>query len=507
MDGNHKESLSYVYAQQKELSVLGGIGALLGWDQMTYMPSKGAHERSEQSALLSKLSHERVVSDTFWHHITTLSKPDVFQTLNESDQAVIQRLQEDIEKARKIPADYVQRVAKATTQSYQAWEQARNKNDYTVFKPHLSTIIDLEKEYCGYIGLPGPLYDSLLDGYEEGMTTEKLKKEFLSLKTSLKKILENIMATSLYEKQREDNTIRMSPEKQKQLSAEIISLLHLPKNATRLDVSTHPFTTSLGDQDVRITTNYERKNPLFSFFSTVHEAGHALYELGMPQGPYAHTVIADSPSLGLHESQSRFWENMIARNKSFWEFFYPTFKTYLDSSNQPIDLDSWYQIINQVNPSLIRVEADELTYCLHVILRFEIEVGLIDGNINIAELPQIWAENMNEYLGITPKTDVEGVLQDMHWSGGSIGYFPTYAIGSIYAAQLYRQLEKETPDLSSIIRKGDLESILTWLRTHVHQYGRLLHADDIIKNTCGTGLDSQVFLTYLKEKYYPLYDV
>ncbi|MFO8078533.1 MAG: hypothetical protein R6U21_07835, partial [Thermoplasmatota archaeon] len=317
MDNSQKQSLDFIYNQQKELSVLGGIGALLGWDQMTYMPAKGAQERSEQTALLSTLAHKRVVSDIFWKHITKLSKESVFSTLSTEDQHVIKRLQKDVGKSRKIPEDFVKRSAKITTMAYPAWQQARNKNEFTVFKPHLEKIIDLQKEYCGYIDLPGPRYDALLDDYEEGMTTQKLSTEFSSLKKKLKKILDKVLSSETYNQQ-QNLSIPFTKTTQQQICQHIYHQMNLPPDASRIDESTHPFTTSLGNNDVRITTNYERKNPLFSFFSTIHEAGHALYELNMPTGKYKNTVIADSPSLGLHESQSRFWENMIARSKPFW---------------------------------------------------------------------------------------------------------------------------------------------------------------------------------------------
>ncbi len=504
MESSIKESLEFIYNQQKELSVLGGIGALLGWDQMTYMPPKGAQERGEQTALLSSLAHKRVVSDEFWNHIRKLSKESVFKTLSTEDQHVIKRLQKDVEKSRKIPEDFVKRSAKITTMAYPAWQQARNKNDFNLFKPHLEKIVDLEKEYCGYIDLSGPRYDTLLDDYEEGMTTQKLRTEFSSLKKHLKKILDKVISSETYNQQ-QNLSIPFTKTTQQQICQHIFNQMNLPNDSSRIDESTHPFTTSLGNNDVRITTNYERENPLFSFFSTIHEAGHALYELGMPNGTYKNTVIADSPSLGLHESQSRFWENMIARSKPFWDYYYPELKKQAGSQLNNISFENWYQHVNRVKPSFIRVEADELTYCLHVILRFEIESDLMEEKLTVSELPQAWNEKMDESLGITPPTDTQGLLQDMHWSGGSIGYFPTYALGSIYAAQLFHQLNKDHPETMDEIQNGEFNHILTWLREHVHQYGRMMTAEEIIKKTCGDGLNADVFVSYLEEKYLNLY--
>lgn len=501
-----KESLDFIYKEQKKLTKFGGIAALLGWDQMTYMPTQGAAERSDQISLISRLSHERFVSDKLWDHVRKLASPDNLEKLEKKDRAVVLRLEKDIEKSRKVPSDFVEKMAKITTIAYTAWQEAREKSKFSLFAPHLEKIVGLEKEYCGFINLPGPEYNSLLDDYEEGMTVEKLRKEFDYLKPQLIDILEKITSSDIYNKQQNFDR-KFDVEKQREICNLIIKKMNLPKERSRLDVSTHPFTTSMGNDDVRITTNFEHENPLFSFLSTVHEGGHALYELGLPQGDFKDTVISDSPSLGLHESQSRFWENMVARNKHFWKYFYPVFEKTSPEQFKDVDLDTWYRHVNQVRPSFIRVEADELTYCLHVILRFELELALIDGEIKVSELPGCWNEKMDEVLGVTPKNDKEGVLQDMHWSGGSFGYFPTYAIGTIYASQLFKQLSEEKPDTTEEIEQGDFTSILAWLREHVHKYGCLMSADEIIENTCGEGLNSKVFIEYLKDKYYSLYEV
>jgi len=501
-----KESLDFIYKEQRELSTFGGIAALLGWDQMTYMPQLGAIDRAEHSSLISKLSHEKVVSDKLWNHIQNLSKSENFEKLNSKDKAVVNRLKKDVEKSRMIPSSFVERMVKATTLAYPAWQEAREKSDFKIFLPHLEGIVELEMEYCGFINLPGPRYNSLLDDYEEGMTVDKLKREFSYLKTQIIELLEKIKSSSLFQNQNEID-LKFPIENQRLLCNIVTETLLLPKERSRLDVSTHPFTTSMGYNDVRITTNFERKNPLFSFFSTVHEAGHALYELGMPVDEFKYTVISDSPSLGLHESQSRFWENMICRSKHFWNYFYPIFKEKSLNQLNGLDFDTWYRYVNFVKPSFIRVEADELTYCLHVILRFELENSLMDEKVEVSELPEIWNDKMDELLGITPKNDKEGVLQDMHWSGGNFGYFPTYAIGSIYSSQLFKSLTDENQNVFSDIENGDFIYIIGWLRKNVHTYGRKITADEIIKNACGEGLNAKVFVNYLKDKYYKLYDI
>ena len=501
-----KESLDFIYKEQRELSTYTGIAALLGWDQMTYMPKTGAAERSEQSSLISRLAHEKFTSNDFYDHVKKLSKEEIFKTLKENDKAVIKRLEKDIEKSRKIPPDFVERFSRTTTIAYPAWQEAREKADFSIFSPHLEKIVNLEKEYCGFINLPGPRYNSLLDDYEEGMTVEILKKEFVFLKSQLIEILEKIKSSQIYHRQQSLDK-KFSTEKQKEICNIVLQKMNVPKDSTRIDVSTHPFTTSMGNDDVRITTNYERQNPLFSFFSTAHEAGHALYELGMPKNEFKDTVISDSPSLGLHESQSRFWENMIARSKNFWKYFYPILKKISPDQFKNIDLETWYRQVNMIRPNFIRVEADELTYCLHVILRFELENMLMNDEIKVSDLPSLWNEKMKEMLDITPTTDKEGVLQDMHWSGGSLGYFPTYAIGTIYASQLFKKITEENLNVDNEIEKGEFGNILSWLRKHVHKFGRLMTADEIIKKACGEGLNAKIFVDYLKDKYYNLYDL
>jgi carboxypeptidase Taq len=499
-----KESLDFIYKEQKELSYFGGIAALLGWDQMTYMPPKGSEGRAEQLSLISRLVHERVTSETFYHHLKRLH--EARNTLTEKDRIVVMKLCHDVEKARKIPSVFVEKMAKTTSIAYTVWQQAREKNKFSLFKPHLEKIVELEKQYCDYIKLPGHLYNSLLDDYEEGMTVDVLRKEFTILRNQLGEVLQKITGSLGYQKQQ---TVKMTFEvsHQQQLCDILLTRLNLPLDRARLDVSTHPFTTTMGDDDVRFTTNYDHEGFLSSFFSTMHEAGHAIYELGILKGEYKDTVISDAPSLGIHESQSRFWENMIARSKPFWTYFSPVFQKIAPDVCRGTSSETWYRSVNQVRPSLIRVEADELTYCLHVILRFELELDLLEEKITVAELPECWNQKITEFLGVTPKNDRDGVLQDMHWSGGEFGYFPTYAIGTIYASQLFRQFSNEHPTIHEEISQGDFAVVLSWLSEHVYQYGSLITADEIIKKTCGEGLNSKVFITYLKEKYYPLYEV
>lgn len=497
------KSLKFIYKKQREISYFSGIAALLGWDQMTYMPPKGNEERAEQLSLISRITHKQITSEKLYNHLKKLN--EISDTLSRKDRVVVTKLYHDIEKARKLPTAFIEKMAKTNAIAYACWREARGKNKFSLFKSYLEKIVELQRQYCDYIRLSGHPYNSLLDNYEEGMTVDILRKEFTTLQHQLTEILKKIIFSNNYQQQTINKDFDAAH--QKKLTSIFLTQLNIPFDRARLDVSAHPFTTTIGNDDVRFTTNYESKGFLSSFFSTVHESGHALYELGLPKGEYKDTVISDAASLGMHESQSRLWENMIARSKPFWTYFFPLWKKMTPDIFKHIDIESWYQLINKIRPSLIRIEADELTYCLHVILRFELELNLIEGKINVSELPQIWNEKMNDFLGITPKNDREGVLQDMHWSGGNFGYFPTYAIGTIYASQLFTQFLKENILAYEEIAHGIFNNILSWLQEHIYQYGRLITADEIIKKTCGEGLNSNVFIAYLKEKYYPLYGI
>ncbi|MEF8848505.1 MAG: carboxypeptidase M32 [Candidatus Thermoplasmatota archaeon] len=502
-----RKSLDYIYKIQKELSVLRGISSLLGWDQLTYMPRDGIKVRSKQSSLISKKIHKKIVSDKLWANINKLKKPNNFENLSEVDKKVVERLKKDVEKSRKIPSKLVEELTEATTVAYEAWEKARKKDDFSIFSPHFSRIIELKKEYCDYVDIPGHIYNSLLDDYEEGMTTKKIRGEFKNLKGNILKILDKIDKTTGNYSHGKTGCTKLSSGEQKKICNFVIEKMGLDKNKTRFDSSTHPFTTSLDYNDVRITTNFKKGKPLFSLFSTIHEAGHALYELGLPQNQYVDTVISDSASIGLHESQSRFWENMIGKSKPFWKFMLPKMKKMRILPFKKPDIEEIYKIINRVRPSLIRVEADELTYNLHVIFRFEIEVGLLEEKIEVNDIPQLWNEKIQENLGIMPTTYQEGCLQDMHWSQGALGYFPTYTIGTIYSSQLYNALVKDIPEVEERVKKGDFNKIVEWLNNKIHCKGRLLESEEIMKNICGEGLDSNTFISYLKEKYYDIYKI
>ncbi len=488
-----KRSLEFVNAYQKEIILLNQVNALLDWDRETYMPVRGIDSRAEQSALLSERIHEKLISKELFASLEKLRKSE----LRGKDKVMVEKLYKDVSNARKIPKEFVSEMARAVTLGNAAWLEARRKNDFFIFKDRLEKIILLKREYAKYIGLKGHLYNSLLDDYEEGMTVELLKPRFFRLKEELIKLLRKIESTEKYKEQKRLLVGEFSKEKQIELVRDVVARIGLDEKKSRIDFSEHPFTTKVGVNDVRFTTAI-RENPLFAFESSIHEAGHALYELGLPEKD-AFNVLGEAPSLGIHESQSRFWENMIGKSKTFWKFYYPKFKKEFN-----LNLDSLFREINFVFPGKIRVESDEVHYCLHVILRFEIELGLISGEIAVKDLPRIWNFKMMEFFRVEIENDVEGCLQDVHWSNGLIGYFPTYVLGSVYASQIFNAMRKDF-NINKDVESGEFGRIREWLKERIHKYGSRHFTDEIIQKACGGGLDVRIYIDYLTKKYGEIY--
>jgi len=491
-----RKELKEIYRVQKELELLSGVGSLLDWDQKTYMPQKGYRDRAEQTAIISRIAHNKFIDPAFQKVVN-----DTINTrLLKRDRLILERLKKDLDKAKKLPASFVEEESKATSLAYAAWQDAKADNNFRLFKPHLETIIALKKKECRLKNLPGHPYNSLLDDFEEGMTTARLKETFAYLKVELIKLLNEIKASPKYK--RNHISAECSLESKQQLCQFIRKRMGVNDGRSRLDNTEHPFTTTISPDDERITTNYS-SNIKKCFFSTVHEAGHALYNLGLPK-KYRHTSVWNYPSLGAQESQSRFWENVIARSPLFWKFMFPIFQK---TCNIGLSEDEWVFEINRVKPSLIRTAADEITYNLHIILRFELEMDLIEGKLKVRQIPRAWKKKMKECLGVVPRNNRDGCLQDVHWSSGIFGYFPTYTIGNIYAAQLYYAMLRDKPDIMSDLRKGKYDRILKWMRKNVHRYGRTMSAEEIVKKATGEGLNPSVLIQYLREKYSKIYDI
>jgi len=480
-----KKDLILIYSVQKEVTLLGGVMALLDWDEKTHMPARGIEARSEQMKMISDLMHQKMVSDELYSSLKTLRK----EKLSLKDSIVVRELYKDVTKIRRLPREFVQLLTKETVLASQVWEKAKKKNDFSLFKPQLAKMVALMRKEAKYLHPNLKPYDGLLDENEEGMTSERLTKLFEPLKSELILLLNKIKASPEYKKQKEI-TVKMPIDEQKELILAMQSKMGVTSDVAQLDKSTHPFMTRISEHDVRMTTRY--KKPLDAFLSSVHEGGHALYELNLPT-QYTNTVIHSVPSTGIHESQSRIWENNIARSFAFWK----------GQKGFPTNL---FRSANMVHPSFIRTESDEVTYCLHIILRYEIERDLINGTLSVDDAKAEWNKKFFTMFGIMPKSDNDGILQDTHWAIGAYGYFPCYAIGSIYASQLYMQMRKELP-MDKLVAHQDFAPISKWLKEKVHSKGRTMLADEIIKKACGKGLDPEVFVKYLNEKYSKIYSI
>ena len=412
-----RAELKEIYKIQKELALLDGISSLLNWDQKTYMPSKGYQDRAEQISIISRMAHNKFIAPAFQKLVNDALKA----RLMKKDRMILERLKKDLDKARKLPASFVEEESRVTALAYNAWQIAKKENNFRVFRPHLEAIVALKKKECRLKKLPGHPYNSLLDTFEEGMTTDRLNETFAYLKVELIKLLNEIKSSGLY-----SHSARIpdcSVEGKKFFCQFIRKRMGVNDNRSRLDNTVHPFTTTISPDDERITTNYN-SHVLKCIGSTIHEAGHALYNLGLPK-KYRYTSVWNYPSLGLQESQSRFWENIVGRSPAFWDYAFPVLqkKCCIDAGKE-----EWVFANNQVRPGLIRIAADEITYNLHIIIRFELELELIEGRLKVRHVPKAWKQKMQEYLGVAPNTDAEGCLQDVHWCMGIFGYFPTYTI-------------------------------------------------------------------------------
>ncbi len=491
-----KEDLKFVYETLKEMSVLNGCEALVAWDQEVYMPEGGGASRAEQLALLTMLTHKRITQQKLYTVVKRLHA----KKLSKRDARVIKKLYRRITLARKLPHAFVEEMARTTSLAKQAWFKAKKQKKFALFKPHLEKLVKLKRKEAKYLNLPGHKYNSLLDQFEEGMTVERLKPFFEELKATLVPLLKKIRQSKRYKQRTAPLKKQLSREQVEWFVNDVTHRMGVLPPVSRWDASEHPFTTTIGLGDVRFTTHF-KKDPFFAMFSTAHEAGHALYELQMPAKEH-YTNVGDAPSYGLHESQSRLWENIVARSEAFWKFYLPKL-----AKGKKQDFNEWYCEVNRIEPCLVRIEADEVQYSLHVLLRFEIECALFEGTLQVKDVPKVWKQKSKEYLGVTPKDDSQGALQDVHWSGGYFGYFPSYVLGNVYASQLWDVLLKKHPKVEKEMAKGNFKTITTWLRKNVHEKGSFDLAEDVVKNVCGKGLDTRSYLKYLTEKYSKVYDL
>lgn len=490
----------------KSAELLSGISSLIAWDQETYMPDGGAGIRAEQLQTLAGIIHKERTGSKF---TTALKKLVDIKTgkvkekgLTDQQKAAVREWRRDYIKATALPSRFVEDFAKLTSQSLQVWRFAKQDNCFSHFAPYLDKIVSMSRKKADLLGYKDHPYDALLDIYEPGTTTAQVSELF----TSTRKAITTLLAKITKAKQVDDSFLfaKIPQEKQLEMGNQILHAMGYDFAKGRLDISSHPFSSACHPTDSRITTRIHPTSVMSNLFVILHEAGHALYEMGLPVEHYG-TPLCHAISLGMHESQSRWWETRIGQTKAFWQHFLPKVQAQFKGKLQSVTLDNFYRAINKVEPSMIRVEADEVTYPLHVILRFELEKALIEGKLKVRDLPEAWNAKMQDLLGITPKTNAEGCLQDIHWSMGAFGYFPTYTLGTMYASHFFPAFEKAFPNWEKRVAEGDLLFIKDWLTQNVHCHGREFSSQDLILNVTGKPFTSKAFIDYLNKKYSEIY--
>ncbi len=484
----------------RETATLAAVLGLLEWDQETYMPSDGAEFRGLQIEALADLVHKRRTSTKFVKALKSLIDLDTGAILDpalpEAAQAALREYRRDTLQALKLPSAFVKKFSKTTSQGLHTWADAKKQNQFSHFAPVLEKIVTLCRKKADYLGYQDHPYDALLDLYEPGVTVAMLTPLFTRLKTALTTLLKEVEGRPRPAK----ISGHFPKEPQLELAQHFLKAMGFNPATSRLDLSMHPFCLSLNPKDSRMTTHLHENDPFPNLFSVLHEAGHALYDQGLPAEQFG-SPLGEPASMAIHESQSRFWETFIGHGLPFWKHFYPLLQKTFPDSFHTLSLNDFYQTINTVRPSLIRIDADEVTYSLHVILRFELEKALIEGSLKVKELPEAWNEKMRASLGISPKTDADGCLQDMHWSSGSFGYFPSYTLGNMYAAQLFAAFQKEHPEWETKLAQGDLAIIRAWLKEKIHKWGRQYIPTELIERATGMPVSETPYIQYLEKKF------
>jgi carboxypeptidase Taq len=499
-----EEKLNRLKELLAQLTDLGRANAVLGWDQQVNMPRGGAEDRGNILATLAGLTHEMFTSDEMGKLLDEL-KPVAAQMDPESDDAcLILRTAHDFDKQTRIPTEKVAEFAKATAIAEPAWERAREEDNFKLFQPELEKIVELRREYSSYFKPYDHIYDPLLDDFEPGLKTAEVQQIFDKLRPQQVALLKAIAAKP----QVDDSFLHIPYPEQGQwdFGVDVVTRFGFDWNRGRQDKSVHPFTTSFGIGDVRITTRFDPERAASALFSTMHEGGHAMYEQGISE-TLRRYPLATGASMAIHESQSRMWENLVGRSMSFWKFFYPKLVATFPTQLEGVTLEKFYKGINKVEPSLIRVEADEATYNMHIMLRLELEIAMIEGKLAIKDLPEAWNQKMKDYLGIVPENNRLGVLQDVHWSSGLMGYFPTYALGNLISAQLWEKIEQEIPSIYTQIENGKFDELLGWLRKNIHRHGAKFEPQVLVKRVTGTSIDPEPYMRYLTKKYSEIYSL
>ncbi|GAA3406865.1 carboxypeptidase M32 [Paenibacillus hodogayensis] len=499
LDAKVQSFRSYV----KKMKSYGEALDVMYWDLRTGAPRKGVEARSEVIGELSAEMFRLSISEEMGRYVEELSEPSVFGQLDEVNRKLVDECKKEYDRSKKIPPDKYQAYVVLTSQAESIWEEAKEKADFAMFQPYLEKIVAANLEFVELWGYEGHRYNTLLDMYEPGMTVEKLDRLFADVREKLVPLVAAIRQSS---RQPDTSFLKQTFDiaAQKKFSLYILKELGYDFEAGRLDESVHPFATGLNPGDVRITTRYLADDVTSALFGTIHECGHALYEQNISPELIG-TPLCTGTSMGIHESQSRFWENMIGRSRTFWHRYYPKLQELYPDRFRDVSVDDFYAAINRVEPSLIRIEADELTYNLHIMIRYEIEKALFDGSLQVADLPAYWNAKYEEYLGVVPSHDGEGVLQDVHWAGGAFGYFPSYSLGNMYSAQIRRTLEQELGALDALTAEGKFAAVKEWLVERIYRYGKLRTPHDIVTSVTGEPLDPDYLIDYLKGKYGELY--
>lgn len=500
-----------VQSQYDELVALLRQGALLrscssvlGWDEQTYLPPKGAEHRANQLSLLAGMSHELATSPRIGELLSQLEDVAELGGAQSPEAAVVRESRHRYVRATCLPRKLVEEMSRVTTLSQQAWVKARKAKCFADFLPWLKQVIQLKREEAAAVGSPtGDLYDALLDDYEPGATSAMVEGVFTPLKQQLVSLVDAIRGSGV-EADLSLTTRSYPVDAQREFSTAAATAIGFDFEAGRLDIAAHPFCSGFGPGDCRLTTRYDEHHFPGAFFGTLHEAGHGMYEQGLPHEHFG-TALGEAASLGIHESQSRMWENLVGRSRSFWTHFYPQAQRAFPKALSGVDLESFYRSINDVRPSWIRVEADEVTYNLHIMLRFELERALISGQLDPADLPTAWNEAFTAYFGMTPTDDSIGCMQDVHWSAGLIGYFATYSLGNMYASQFLEGACSELGDLDAMFEAGEFAPLLDWLRSNIHARGTHYRAPELVQLVTGKPLSAEPLLRHLNSKFRPLY--
>ncbi len=493
----------------KEATLLHSCADVLGWDERTCMPPAGALHRGEQMALLARLGHEMATAPVIGELLAAVEASDLVKDPETVEAANVREIRRSYDRVVKLPAALVEELARVTVQAQQVWQQARKDSDFASFLPWLEKIVRLKRDEAEAVGCndwPGAVpYDALLDEYEPGATTADVTRVFDELRRELVPLVAAIAESGKHP--RRDVLVRDYPvEVQKEFGRAAASAIGFDFHAGRLDTTTHPFCSGLGPGDCRITTRYNARHLNESFFGILHEAGHGIYEQGLDPDHFG-TPAGSFASLGIHESQSRLWENQVGRGRPFWVYFFPKAKEAFPGSLGDVTLDDFVFAVNDVQPSFIRVEADEATYNMHIILRFELEQALVAGGLKPADVPAAWDEKFERSFGLKVPDAARGCLQDIHWAGGGIGYFPTYTLGNLYAAQLMARARQDLGDLDGDFRRGEFGRLRGWLNEKVHRPGRRHAAGELCARVTGRPLSPAPLVAYLRQKYGPLYGV